>query len=83
MTVPGDAAETDSKQRKQVMKRALILTVLAAATAVSVAPAAEARGRGFHRHVHFGFVRAYPVYPVYSYCRWFRTPYGPVKRCFY
>jgi hypothetical protein len=55
------------------MKRQLVLAAPAAATVLSATPAAEAHG-------HIGL---YPVYPVYSYCRWYRTPYGPVQRCFY
>lgn len=39
-------------------------------------------GHRFHRHRHFhvGIVAPYAAYDV---CRWYRTPYGPVKRCFY
>lgn len=77
------------------MKRAFVLAVLAVATAIgsmSFSSDAEARGwrgghrfhGGFHggyRHRGFGFA---PVYPVYSgYCRWYRSPYGLVKRCSY
>ena len=34
--------------------------------------------RYHHRGIHVGF-----AYPSYDYCRWYRTPYGPVKRCLY
>jgi hypothetical protein len=39
-------------------------------------------GHRFHRHrlVRVGY--AVP-YAAYDYCRWYRTSYGPVKRCFY
>ncbi len=67
------------------MKRAGILMLLAIATTMgsaSMSSSAEARGwRGHHRHV---FVRFAPVYPVYTgYCRWYRTSFGLVKRCYY
>lgn len=68
------------------MKRVIALASLAlVATAASSAFSSEAEARGWRgRHVHFGVVRFAPVYPVYTgYCRWFRTPYGLVKRCYY
>jgi hypothetical protein len=74
------------------MKRLLIAAALAATAAMTFTPPqAEARGRGFSGHVGFGggFNRHRGFYApvVYSagptYCRWYRSPYGPVKRCFY
>lgn len=69
------------------MKHALALSALAIAATLgsSLATSSEAEARGWrHRHhLGIGFVRVAPVYPVYSYCRWYRTPYGPVRRCFY
>lgn len=73
------------------MKRAVALALLAAvATVGSSFAGSEAEARGWRAHrAHFGFyhrpfVRVVPVYPVYTgYCRWFRTPYGLVKRCYY
>lgn len=67
------------------MKRAAILALLAAVTTIGSAGfTQEAEARGWrHRHVHFGFGYR-PYYPVYTgYCRWYRTHYGLVKRCFY
>ena len=71
------------------MKRALVLAALAVATAIgsmSISSGAEARGwrggYGFHGG-GYGY-RSYGFAPVYSgYCRWYRSPYGLVKRCFY
>lgn len=65
------------------MMRAGILMLIALATALGssgFSSAAEAHGWR-----HRGFVKIVPVYPVvYSgYCRWLRTPYGLVKRCYY
>ena len=72
------------------MKRMIVAAVLAATAAMTLTPPeAEARGRGFRIHVGGGFHRhrafyapvIYPAYPTY--CGWYRSPYGPVKRCFY
>ncbi len=76
------------------MKRMILALAIAATTALTFAPQdAEARGRGFgvrvgfggfqHHRIHRGFY-APVVYSSYDgYCRWYRTAYGPVKRCFY
>ena len=63
------------------MKHLIIAAVLAATASMALTiTQAEAHGRGGFHHRHFGFYA--PV--VYaSDCRWFRTPYGLVKRCFY
>lgn len=65
------------------MKRAgiLVLTALGMAMgSTGFGSAAEAHGWR-----HRSFVRVVPVYPVVyaGYCRWWRTPYGTVRRCFY
>ncbi len=67
------------------MRRVAILGLLAAVTTVgSFGFSQDAEARGWrHRHVHIklGFKPYYPVYPAY--CRWYRTHYGLVKRCWY
>lgn len=79
------------------MKTYIVAAALAATTAMTFnAPEADARrgfhGGGFrvavvhrphfHRHrvVRYGFVA-----PAYygPYCKWYRTPYGSVRRCWY
>ena len=74
------------------MKRIIILALLATVAAMGTLSTADARGgggRGFSggghggafRHRSFGYRYYAPVYPVYGYCRWYRTAYGLVKRC--
>lgn len=68
------------------MKRAVVLALLAVVTTIgSGAMSSEAEARGWRGHrFHVGFVRFAPVYPAYhGYCRWYRTHYGLVKRCWY
>ena len=65
------------------MKRVAFLALLAAVTVAGASSwTSEAEAHGWRgRHV---FVRLAPVYPVYTgYCRWYRSPYGLVKRCVY
>ncbi len=74
------------------MKRMILAAAVAATAAVTLTPPeAEARGRGFVR-IGFVGVQHYRVHRVYrpvvftsypAYCRWYRTHYGAVKRCFY
>ena len=65
------------------MKRIVVLAALAAAAVASSGLGSEAQARGGRGHgFRVGFVA--PLYPVSTgHCRWYRTPYGPVKRCVY
>lgn len=80
------------------MKSFILAAAVAAATLTTIAvPEADARrgfggggfrhagfhGGGFRHHRHFRVGYVAPVYASGGYCRWYRTPYGNVRRCFY